>query len=392
MQTLRELRVEAGQHTRTSCPVQIDVNLGDRIEGRRLALWDRSDGKVVPMQAQPSQGGAHALCWILDRLPAGASKTYEVRKLGDSEEGAIDGVAVTESGDGKLQVAIGGRLFTTYNYGGSVVRPYFYPILMEDGAGVTRNWPMVEGREGETTDHQHHRGLYTAHGEVNGIDNWGEAEGHGWQVHQGFDRLESGPVTGGFSESLSWTDAKKTAIMSETRRVSFYATPIANRLLDYDVTLRATGGGVTLGDTKEGGLISIRVASSMDVERRLGGRILNGYGGVQQAETWGRRAPWCDYSGPVGERRLGVCLMDHPENPRYPTFWHVRDYGLMTANCFGVHDFCGDPSNMHPLVIPDGASLTWRYRVLFHSGRSDFVDLSEQYHGVCNPPEVRVLD
>ena len=33
------------------------------------------------------------------------------------------------------------------------------------------------------------------------------------------------------------------------------------RLFDYQVTLHASHGAVTLGDTKEGGLLSVRVAS-----------------------------------------------------------------------------------------------------------------------------------
>jgi hypothetical protein len=32
-------------------------------------------------------------------------------------------------------------------------------------------------------------------------------------------------------------------------------------------------------------------------------------------------------------------MFDHPQNPRHPTWWHVRDYGLFAANPFGKHDF-----------------------------------------------------
>jgi hypothetical protein len=197
--------------------------------------------------------------------------------------------------------------------------------------------------------------------------------------------------------------------MAETRRLTFYATPRRVRLFDYEVTLHATEGvegppaEVILGDTKEGGLLSVRVASTMDAGREGGGRIENAYGGVGESETWGKRAPWCDYSGPCappheaplldglhaqGLPWYGICIMDHETNPRHPTYWHVRDYGLMTANCFGVHHFTGDADNRHDLVIPAGASLTWRYRVLVHHGDAGAAQAATHYHGFVHPPLV----
>ncbi len=182
----------------------------------------------------------------------------------------------------------------------------------------------------------------------------------------------------------------------------FYATSRQARLIDYSVTLHASEGEVTLGDTKEGGLLSVRVASSMDAGNPDGGRIVNGYGGVQEGETWGKRAPWCDYSGPVratggpadspaARRWVGVTMMDHGTNPRHPTYWHVRNYGLMTANCFGVHDFCREPDRRWPLVIPAGESRTWRYRVLIHHGDAGEARVALHYHGFAHPPAVEVI-
>jgi hypothetical protein len=30
-----------------------------------------------------------------------------------------------------------------------------------------------------------------------------------------------------------------------------------------------------------------------------------------------------------------VILIDHPQNPGYPTYWHARGYGLFAANTLG---------------------------------------------------------
>jgi hypothetical protein len=75
-----------------------------------------------------------------------------------------------------------------------------------------------------------------------------------------------------------------------------------------------------------------------------------------------------DYYGPVGAKTVGVAMFDHPANPRYPTWWHVRDYGLFAANPFGVHDFEKKEKGAGDLKIANGQSVTFRYRMIFHQG------------------------
>ena len=48
----------------------------------------------------------------------------------------------------------------------------------------------------------------------------------------------------------------------------------------------------------------------------------------------GQPAEWCDYSGTVDGRRIGLTLMADPKNFR-PGWWHNRDYGVCVANPFG---------------------------------------------------------
>ena len=401
MKTIVALAVHAGYHERLWCPVEARTKIEPSIDLEQLVLWDTTDGRAVPVQARNVQGGEVALSWLVASMDPEETRTYELRVVeAGSEQGQpaqvldlTDGVQLQEYGPGRLEVLVGGLPFTMYNYGPDVVRPYLYPVLATPGIGVTRNWPMVAGVEGETADHVHHKGIYTAQGEVNGVDNWSEGSGHGYQLHREFTRIYSGPVAGGFTETLDWTDAERRANMTETRRLTFYATPRHARVFEYAVTFHASEGTVTLGDTKEGGLLSVRVASSMDAKNPDGGRIVNGYGGIQERETWGKRAPWCDYSGPVpvaGAAWYGVTLMDYETNPRHPTYWHVRDYGLMTANCFGIHHFTGSEDKRWDLVIEAGASLTWRYRVLIHHGNVDTARVATHYHNFAHPPTVAV--
>jgi hypothetical protein len=361
----------------------------DGVGLEELRLRDRATGEAVPLQAWRTEEGRAGLAWVVDEMEWLGQRSYELVTSEEVDAPTGEGVVLSQEAPGELRVDIGGEYFASYHFGPTVVRPYLYPILASGGLSLTRNWPMVPDVAGETHDHSHHKGLYTAHGDVNGMDDWSETPGHGYMIHRGFTRLYDGPVVGGFTQELDWTDAESNTVLTETRRARFYHAPPEARLFDWQVTLHASEGEVVMGDTKEGGLISVRVATSMDARDK--GRIENGYGARQEAETWGKRAPWCDYSGPVEGTWRGICLMDHAGNPRHPTHWHVRNYGLMTANCFGLHDFTADPSNRWDMVIPAGESRTWRYRVLVHEGNAAEGKAAVHYHDYVHPPQVQLL-
>ena len=166
----------------------------------------------------------------------------------------------------------------------------------------------------------------------------------------------------------------------------FHAGPAC--VLDYEVELRATHGEVVLGDQKDGGM-GIRVAESMRVLKprvkgqktapRGEGHIVTSEG-ARDAEAWGKRAKWCDYYGPVEGKTVGVAIFDHPANPRHPTWWHVRTYGLFTANPFGLSSFEKNPDkNVGNFTIPAGQSVTFRYRFYFHEGDEKQGRVEEQY-------------
>jgi hypothetical protein len=109
------------------------------------------------------------------------------------------------------------------------------------------------------------------------------------------------------------------------------------------------------------------------------GHIINSEGQTDGA-TWGKRAAWCDYYGPVNGAVVGVAIFDHPDNPRHPTWWHVRDYGLFAVNPFGIHDFEKKPAGTGNLVIPAGQSVTFKYRFYFHQGDDKQGKVAERYH------------
>src|SRR5581483_4008415 len=156
--------------------------------------------------------------------------------------------------------------------------------------------------------------------------------------------------------------------------------------IDFDITLKANDGSVTFGDTKEG-MFGLRVASSMDVKRKKGGRITNAEG-LTDLAAWGKASPWVDYTGPVAGQTVGIAILNHPQSFRYPTTWHVRDYGLFAANPFGWHDFGMKQPGEYTLVT--GGSIVFRYRVIFHKGDTAAAQIAEGFKAYAKPPTIDV--
>src|SRR5271157_5745086 len=76
----------------------------------------------------------------------------------------------------QVDVSIGGKPFTSYYFSAETPKPYLYPLRSSAGIIVTRGYPMVTSNPGESKDHPHHRSMFFAHGDINGVDFWGEAQ------------------------------------------------------------------------------------------------------------------------------------------------------------------------------------------------------------------------
>lgn len=271
-------------------------------------------------------------------------------------------VSVTELTN-RLRIEIGGKLFTEY-YFKDVPRPFCYPLMGPGEAPMTRHFPMKKV-EGEDQDHPHHRSLWFTHGSVNGVDFWSETPKAGKIVHDKFLQIKSGKE-GVIKSRNKWIDVNGVTVCEDERTLRVSTGTNSSRLIDFEITLRALKNkDLVFGDTKEGSM-AVRVAKSMQVVRGEGHIVMST--GIRDAATWGKRAAWCDYYGPVDGKIVGVAIFDHPKNPRHPTWWHVRDYGLFAANPFGRHDFEEKPEGAGDMIIPAGKSVTFRYQMLLHEG------------------------
>jgi len=131
------------------------------------------------------------------------------------------------------------------------------------------------------------------------------------------------------------------------------------RIIEFQIELTAVAQECKFGDTKEG-TFGIRVASSMDVDAKKGGKIVNAQGDQDDA-AWGKRSEWVEYSGPVGNKNVTIRITDTPESFRYPTYWHVRTYGLFAANPFGEHDFLAKPEKTGEYILKKGETIRFKY-------------------------------
>ena len=151
-----------------------------------------------------------------------------------------------------------------------------------------------------------------------------------------------------------------------------------SRLAEYKITVRNEGDELVFGDTKEGSM-AIRLAATMRLKGEVGEGHIQNSAGDADGDTWGKRAAWCDYYGPVDGKTVGVAIFDHPENPRHPTWWHVRDYGLFAANPFGVSYFEDKPRGTGDLKLGKSDSVTWTYGFYFHSGDTKSAEVAERF-------------
>jgi hypothetical protein len=292
------------------------------------------------------------------------------------------------------KVAVGGKPFADYvvDQGN---KPYLWPIYGPTGKAMTRAYPM-EQVDGEQKDHPHHRGLFFGHEHIDdATDTWqeratfeemlkspkSEATGRrrlplvGIEKHRLYTELKAAGDHAVIAETLDYLDAQGKRLLTEERRITFSLSG-PTRVIDFDQDLIASEGPVQFEDVKDAGL-GIRVPTSMAVDSKLGGHIINS-NGLEDDKAWGKPANWCEYTGPVDGEQLGIAFFDHPSSFRYPTIWHVRTYGLFAANPFGSKAFDKD-APAKPTDLAAGQRLKLRHRLLFHTGDEKSAKIAEAY-------------
>ncbi len=276
----------------------------------------------------------------------------------------------------RVDVTVNDQRFTSYRFG-QTRRPCLWPVIGPGDVTVTRSWPLGPVAPGERKDHPHHTGIWLGHGNVNGVDFWHpQSKKHGGSVR--VLRWLSDPAkTSRIHVRHQWSGPDDKPVAEDETTLAFGADE-DRRWVDWTVQVFASHGPLRFGDTKEGSL-GIRMHPALRLKGAVAtGSVVNA-AGVSGKAVWGKRASWIDYSGTIDGKAVGVAMMDHPRNPRHPTWWHARDYGLCAANPFGTRAFEGREQAAGTLEIPGGGSVTFRWRVLIHRGDAEKADIPGRF-------------
>jgi hypothetical protein len=280
----------------------------------------------------------------------------------------------------------GKELVGRYQYAAAaaapIAKPYLWPLYGPGGVRMTRDWPMENSSPGGSTDHPHQKSAWFCHGDiipegleiknrpkgVEGVDFWAEAKGHGRIVCRQYAEPKTTDGRGSIVTLNEWQTADGRKILDETRTIRLHNFG-DTRLFVFDIDLHASVLPITFGDTKEG---SFGIRINDEIREKTGnGNIENAEGKTGEKNCWGRLSTWCDYSGRLAGRTVGVAILDHPKN-RYPACWHSRDYGLMAANPFGRarSGFPAMKGRTDLVKLNKGEHLKLRYGLLIHPGNA----------------------
>lgn len=298
--------------------------------------------------------------------------------------------------DKALEIHFGGQLVSAFHSDGRF--PYLYPAYSPSGANVLRTMPLTDIKgKNEDKDHPHHKGIWLTHGSVNGYDFWLD--------ETKLSRTKSLPIKGSptirtdsideklvdkdaasFSANLTWVADNKD-LLKEVRRYRFSKPNPETVRIDIESTLTAIADSVVFGDTKEG-TFALRTDRTLRVQGRIAKATLTNSNGETNLDAWGKKAGWAAYSGPddLGKPAV-VAIIEHPDSFRSPTHWHARDYGLLAANPFGIHDFEMKPKEKtlgnHELKKNESIKLS--YSVIIHHGTLESAKLNDILNSLKTP-------
>lgn len=230
-------------------------------------------------------------------------------------------------------------------------RPFFYPILGPSGRSLTRMGHPA------APDHDHHRSLWWGHQTIGGVNFWDERGGLQQIRQEGWVHYQDGADEAGIVVRLGWFDVHNVRLVQQEMIAVYRPLAAGEGWLELQTSFTPVLERLTLARTNFG-FMGLRVAASMSA-RYGGGRLTNSEGATGEKPIFGRAARWVDYSGPITNTATeGITWFDHASNPGYPTSWHVRDDGWMSAA------FCLREAH----VLRQAAPLRLRYGFHIHAG------------------------
>ena len=305
--------------------------------------------------------------------------------------------------DKKVEVYIGGELFTAYWYPSADVlkKPVLYPVISPAGNHIERGWPY-NPRTDERVDHPHHVGVWFNAGDVNGNDFWNNSNDvdptkhhYGTIVPTGIVKAKSGKKKGTIIATADWIGHDGKLLLHETTTFTFSGTADA-RVIDRKTTLEAVEK-VDFVDNKEG-MFAIRLARELEHASETSGLFTDANGvqtkmqsldnskvtgqyindaGVKGADVWSKRSTYMNLTGKLHGEDVSVAMFDHPSNHNYPAHWHARGYGLYAVNNIGSTVFSDGKEPASDFTLQPGEKTTFQYRMVIASKTLSAAELKD---------------
>jgi hypothetical protein len=305
-------------------------------------------------------------------------------------------------GQNRIDVLIAGAPFTSYLYGPDLPKPLLVPVRTPSGIEMNRPHPLVK-TEGASTDHEHHVGIFFAVDQVNGVNFWKNTRVSPQIRHVEITQMSGGRGRGTLATVAHWIDDKQQIVLEEKRTMVFCAGEHDDEhAIDFSIDLTAKNTRVLFEDIEEG-MFAIRVSdylreseASATLERGRPppeeslsgtGRYFSSNGDETAKNIWGKRARWVALQGVRKGQAVGVAILNHPASINYPTYWHVRNYGLFSANPLGQADFQRQQPKQYRknkviplrLTLEKGEKVHFRFLVIVYDGIRTHEQMEERF-------------
>jgi len=292
----------------------------------------------------------------------------------------------------QVDILYGQQLLTAYCYYDSIRKPILFPVNTPDGVTVTRGYPLAS-RAGERTDHPHHTGIWLNYESVNGLDFWNNSTAialdkrnlYGTILHQQVVSKQADKNKAVLTIAASWIRPDKKTLLKELTTFTF---TVAGNSFFIDRKTALTADTVVVFKDVKDGFMAIRVARELEMPSKEATEFIDDKGNVTKVDgstsgevtgmyhssegingdaVWSTKGRWAILTGRTKGKEITIGIIDHPSNRGYPAYWHARGYGLFAINPLGRKIFSNGAEEMN-LSLQQGESVTFRYRVIIHSG------------------------
>jgi hypothetical protein len=309
--------------------------------------------------------------------------------LGCKAEKPAEVTFVRDDAARKVDVNIGGTLFTSFIYPEDMEKQVLWPIYTASGEDITRGFPRAP-RAFESTDHPHHVGLWFNFGSVNGLDFWNNSYAipaerkpfYGSVVFDGIVSAENGKLV----TRANWVDNDGKVLLKEETTFCFAGTADERSVVRTAVLTAVEP--VLFKENKEG-MLGLRVDRAFQKPSDKPERYTDANGIVTEVATvnnegvngeyvnslgdkgddvWSKRAEWTMLNGTKDGDEISILIVDSKGNPNFPAWSHARGYGLFAVNSMGGKDFDKTLTAPVELKLEPGQTATFAYKLIVKNG------------------------